>query len=168
MADKPIAQIIDELLAARKTLSGNPDWQASEHGVEYHVIMPLRINGLSTGADLRVTAYPNEGHSRYRILLCAPKCIWRIDHVVGEPHVNSFNRPTDLKEYSFDEPHYHSWNDNRRFCTHASLPDRLENARILPPNHRAFDNALRWFCGSNNIEQPPHGLIVLPQRTRLL
>ncbi|HUZ32794.1 MAG TPA: hypothetical protein VMV19_11940 [Xanthobacteraceae bacterium] len=168
MADQPIRDLIDQLLGARKTISGVPDWQPAPYEGEERLIMPLRIDGVSCGADLLITAYPLIGQSKYRIMLCAPKCIWRIDHVNDEPHVNSLNRPLDLTEYWFNEPHYHSWQDNRRFCTYFSLPDNLENARIIPLEIRSFDSSLRWFCGQTNIDQPPAGLISLPPRRKLL
>lgn len=167
MAGPPIADLIDGLLAACKTIGGKPDWQDTYNN-EARLIMPLAIDGVSCNADLKIISYPIDGHSKYRIMLCAPKCIWRVDYVTGEPHVNSFNRPIDLVEAYINGPHYHSWPDNRKFATHSSLPDRLENARILPAGLQSFDSTLRWFCGKTNIDQPPTGLIVLPSRTRLL
>jgi hypothetical protein len=168
MATRSIAELIDDLLAAEKTIAGDPDWRIGPYDGEDRLVMPLRIRGVSTGSDLMISAYPYLGNSKFRIMVCAEKCVWRIDHVFDEPHVNSFSRPSDLDEYSFNEPHYHAWSDNRRFCTHQSLPDRLYNARIMPPDVRSFDSSLRWFCGKTNIVQPPHGLIALPPRRRLL
>lgn len=161
-----IADLIDDLLVARKTVAGEPDWRDIYHG-ESRLVMPLHVGGVSSGSDLHISAYPLIGDSKFRIMLCAPKCVWRVDHVFDELHVNSFNRPADLKELSFSRPHYHAWADNRRFCTHATLPDRLENARILQ-KPLSFDSVLRWFCGETNIEQPQSGAIALPQRRDLL
>ena len=158
---------IDGLLAARKAISGEPNWQDTYYN-EARLIMPLVVDEVSCGADLEIISYPLDGHTRFRVMICAPRCIWRIDHVTDEPHVNSFNRPNDLAEADINGPHYHSWPDNRRFATHSSLPDRLENARVLPAGLQTFDSTLRWFCGETNIEQPPTGLIVLPSRMRLL
>lgn len=168
MATRPIAELIDDLLAARKTITGIPDWAEAPYQGEERLLMPLRINGLSAGVSLIVISYPVSGHSKFRIMLCAPKCVWRIDYAPNEPHVNSLNRPNDLLEYHFCEPHYHSWSDNRRFCTHQALPERLLNARIMPVDVRTFDTSLRWFCGETNIGQPSPGTIVLPPRRRLL
>lgn len=167
MAGPHIAELIDGLLATRKTISGEPDWQDTYNN-QARLIMPLAVEGVSCGADLKVIAYPIDGHSKYSILVCAPKCIWRVDYVTGEPHVNSLSRPDDLSEADINGPHYHSWPDNRRFATHSSLPDRLENARILPAGLQTFDSTFRWFCGETNIDQPPTGLISLPSRMRLL
>lgn len=168
MSDRPIAEIIDDLLAAPKTMDGVPDWQDAPYRGEQRIVMPLRIDGVSTGADLLITSYPFIGHTKFRIMINADKCVWRIDHVMDEPHINSFDKPPDLLEFDFNEPHYHSWQDNRRFCTHFSLPNELQNARIMPAHVRTFDSSLRWFCGETNIEQPPNGLIDLPPRRRLL
>lgn len=168
MQGRPVAELIDSLLAAPKTLGGIPDWREGPYSGEERLIMPLLIDGVSSRAELLVTSYPFFGHSKFRILICAEKCIWRIDHVFDEPHINSFNRPSDLHEYDFCEPHYHSWQDNRRFCTYQSLTQKLFNARIMPVDVRSFDSSFRWFCGQTNIEQPPTGLIALPPRRRLL
>ena len=161
-----IAKVIDDLLAVRKTFTGEPDWR-DIYPHESRLVMPLHIDGVSSGADLRISAYPFIGDSKFRILLCVPRCVWRVDHVTDEWHFNSFNRPADLEEESFCQPHYHAWADNRRFCAYATLPDRLENARILLKS-LSFDSVLRWFCGETNIEPPRKGAIVLPQRKKLL
>ncbi|MBI1775895.1 MAG: hypothetical protein HYR63_11165 [Proteobacteria bacterium] len=165
---KSIAELIDDLLAARKELVGIPGWREGPHPDEHRLVMPLHIDGVSTGAEFLVTAYPLVGHGKFRIMICAPKCVWKIDHTTDELHVNSFDRPSDILEHSFMQPHYHSWADNRRFSTRSVLPEQLKNARIMPEGVRSFDSSLRWFCGDTNIEQPAKGLIVLPPRTRLL
>lgn len=167
MHERPIAAIIDDLLAAKKTLIGSPVWQNPYSSSEDRLLLPLQVDGVSTGADLTISAYPNIRPLSYRMMICAPKCIWRVDYVYDEHHINSFERPIDLKEFSFCEPHYHAWPDNRHFCTYSTLPDRLPNARIMP-NLRSFDSCLRWLCGETNIEQPPCGLIDLPPRRVLL
>ena len=168
MPNRSVADLIDDLLAAQKTFGGEPDWQQSPYEGEERLVIPLRIDGVSSGADLIITGYPYIGHTRFRVMICAPKCVWRIDHAEDEHHINSFNRPADLAEYDLLGPHYHSWPDNRRFCTLNTLPERLENARIMPPDVRTFDTSLRWFCGQTNIDQPEQGLIALPPRRRLL
>jgi hypothetical protein len=166
MATRPIAELIDDLLAAKKTIGGFPNWTEAPFEGEERLLMPLLISGVSSGAELTVIVYPPFGHMRFRIMLCATKCVWRIDYAFDEPHVNSLNKPPDLMEYQFCEPHYHSWGDNRRFCTYHGLPDKLPNARIMP--QRSFDSSLRWFCGETNIAQPPSGMIYLPPRRRLI
>jgi hypothetical protein len=168
MATRPIAELIDDLLAAPKTIAGLPDWAEAPYQGEERLLMPLQINSVSCGAELIITAYPYLGHSKFRIMICAPKCVWRIDYANNEAHINSFNRPPDLGEYNFCDPYYHSWADNRRFCTQGTLPDKLYNARIMPADVRSFDTASRWFCGETNIEQPSPGWIALPPRRRLI
>src|SRR5579872_1964011 len=84
MPTQPISQLIDSLLATEKTMSGAADWRDGPYHGEQRVVMPLRIGGVSTGADLIVSAYPLFGYSKFRIMICAPKCIWRIDHVTDE------------------------------------------------------------------------------------
>jgi hypothetical protein len=168
MAGKPIAEIIDAMLATPKEMGGIPVWQPFNYGgvEEARLLIPLLIGGESTGVDMVVTAYPHDGHRKFRMLIKAPKCVWRIDHVQGETHMNSLDRPADLREFSLTGPHYHAWADNRHFASQATLPDRLPNARLMPD--RSFDSALRWFCSEVNIAAPPHGLIDLPQRRTLL
>lgn len=167
MRGRPIAEDIDALIAAPKAILGEPDWQ-QPFATELRLIMPLAINGVSCGADLKVTAFPLDGHSKYCVHICAPSSIWRVDYDLGATHTNNFERPADLEEMWIDGPHYHAWRDNRRFATHGALPLHLHNARMLPENLRSFDSALRWFCEQTNIEQPQNGLIDLPRRTRLL
>jgi hypothetical protein len=168
MATRPIAELINDLLAARKTIEGVPRWEEGPYVGKERLLMPLYVEGASGNVDLIITAYPYAGHSRFRVMLCAPKCVWRTDCTIDEPHFNSFDRPADLEEVYFCEPHYHSWSDNRRFCTMQGLPDKLPNARKMPTEVRSFDSCLRWFCGQTNIEQPAAGMITLPPRRRLL
>ena len=168
MANTPVAELITVLLAANKTMYGEPSWQDDPDAGHSRILVLLRIDGESTLADLTIMAYPLEGHNKFRIMINAPKCVWRVDAVSNEPHVNSLDRPPDLEDHVICEPHYHAWVDNKRFCSERSLPNSLLNARILPTEVRSFDNALRWFCGQTNIAQPAHGLISLPPRTRIL
>jgi hypothetical protein len=168
MRGKSIAEIIDEMLAAPKEIGGEPVWQQHRYRQDdlARLKAPVLINGTSSEVDLVITVYPLQGPSRFRILLNAPKCVWRVDHVDDEHHVNSLLRPTDLAEYEFTAPHYHAWEDNRDFATFGSLPDELPNARVMSAS--SFDSTLRWFCSKVNIAQPPSGLIDPPSRRFLL
>ena len=116
---------------------------------------------------LEVIAYPNEA-DRFRIVLIYQKAVWRLDYVKNEAHVNSLNRPPELPSGPIDEPHYHSWIDNRRFAGRATLPSLLKNANVLPANVRSFDSAFRWFCGQTNITVASLDVPGLPTRTTLL
>src|ERR1700757_3886671 len=103
MATRPIAELIDDLLAARKTIEGVPTWAEAPYVGEERLLMPLYVEGASASFYLIITAYPYVGHSRFRIMLCAPKCVWRIDYTIDEPHLNSFDRSADLEEEYFCE-----------------------------------------------------------------
>ncbi len=162
-----VATLIDDMIAAQKTLGGVPSWQPSGLRSEYRLVMPLEIDGVSCGAHVEVDCYPNIKELRYRIMIFAPKCIWRVDHWDRERHPNPLDVPPDVPRGWVEGPHYHSWEDNRRYCTQNALPDRLLIARLMPPI-RQFDAAFRWFCGETNIEQPPAGLIELLPRTSLI
>lgn len=167
MTGAPIAEIVDDLLRAEKVLAGVPDWHPQGHRGEHRLVMPVQIDGQGTACDLEVNAYPNIRDLRFRIMLRMPQCFWRVDYVDDEPHVNPFDTWSECHP-SFTEPHYHSWADNRRFATHAKLPDPLQVARLLPVEFRSFDATFRWFCAETNIAQPPSGMVYLPQRNRLV
>lgn len=170
MADQSIQSIINSLLAAKKTPMGTPSWVPSSFGPgELKLSYPLYIDGNPCHSSLEINAYPSYGNSKekWRIKLLVEKCVWRIDYCPDDRHINSLNKPSDLHETECVGPHYHAWQDNERFCTHASLPDKLPNARIMPVNCRTFENSLRWFCGETNIELMTP-VIDLPPRTRLL
>ncbi|MBY0408499.1 MAG: hypothetical protein K2Q01_12475 [Rickettsiales bacterium] len=172
MGNDSLAAVIDRLLEARKTLAGRPAWENSPRpDEEKRLLWPLRINNEPCGADLLATAFPSYGNSKemWRIMIMAPRCIWRIDYAYDGNHINSLDRPSDLREHNFNEPHYHAWADNKRFCSHSALPETLKNARIMPANIRNFHNAFRWLCDLTNIEQPSNdGMIELPPRDRLI
>jgi hypothetical protein len=90
METRPIAKLIDDLLSAGKTIQGVPTWREAPYVGEERLLTPLYVEGASANLDLIITAYPYVGHSRFRIMLCAPKCVWRIDYTIDEPHFNSF------------------------------------------------------------------------------
>jgi hypothetical protein len=168
MAGQSVAALVDALIAADKTLEGQPDWRPAGNGDEQRLILPIFIDGTSTEASVEINAYPNAADLAFRVMLRVEKCVWRIDYTDWELHVNPVDTFSTIDPYSFTEPHFHSWADNRRYCTVASLPSRLKIARPLPARFRGFDAAFRWFCGEVNIAQPPSGMVYLPQRTRLI
>jgi|SRR6185312_7109623 len=168
MASPPIASLIDELLEKDKELGGVPDWREMHAHGQHRLVVPALLDGASTGMDLEVHAYPDIKPLRFGVMLNVRECVWRIDYAEDDQHVNSFDAPPDIAGIQIDGPHYHAWDDNRRFCTHASLPRSLPNARFLPMAIRSFDSALRWLCGEAHIAQPRAGLIELPPRTRLI
>lgn len=170
MDQRPVSQIIDELIEAPKVLGGEPGWQPTDHNQnELRLLMPLLLRGgTSTNARVEVKSYPNIIPIKYRILFLVHECLFRVDYAFDETHLNPLNKPYSLLETRVSGLHYHSWNDNKTFCTHTCLPRELKHARILPDGLRNFDNTFRWFCGQLNIEQPSAGLVELPPRTRLL
>lgn len=161
-------EIVDQLMAARKTLGGIPQWRPVGERGEYRQVIPLDVDGVGTDCHVELNAYPNiTDELRFRIMIFAPQCVWRVDYVTDETHVNPLGTGLDIPDGLFAEPHYHAWADNRRFSNNNALSNRLPIARILP-NLRTFDATFRWFCGETNIAQPPAGLIELPPRTSLL
>lgn len=163
----PIALLIDDLVGAEKVLAGDPDWREVGHRGEHRVVLPLFIGGKASQLDLEINAYPNIRDLRFRIMLRLPQCVWRVDYVDDEPHVN----PADdwpTCGVSFTEPHYHAWIDNRRFATHSQVPDPMPTARILPLQLQSFEATFRWFCEQTNIAQPPSNMVCIPKRNRLV
>jgi hypothetical protein len=99
------------------------------------------------------------------------RAIWRMDFDPTETHLNPRTprrRETDPPRSLISGPHYHAWEDNRRFATMTSLPPKLRNARILPERLRSFDEAFRWFCAETNIAVSYDDIPELPKRDTLL
>lgn len=163
-----IIPLIDTFVAAQKEIGGAPSWKEVGTRGEYRLIAPLLIDGSSTGMCLEVNAYPNIQQLRFRIMLRQVECFSRIDFVSDEQHVNPRGLGEEIPKNLFMAPHVHHWFDNKAYCSKFSLPKTLPVARMLPSNLRHFDATLRWFCGEYRIEQPPIGLIALPERTRLI
>ena len=101
MQDMSIASLIDQMLAAQKVMGGKPDWKEGPYSGKQRLTMPLNVDGASIGLRLIIISHPLVDNSKLRIMLSAQKCIWRLDHVLDEPHVNSLNEPADLTEYIF-------------------------------------------------------------------
>jgi hypothetical protein len=167
MIGASITLLVDALMRAKKTLAGEPDWKEVGHRGEHRLVLPLMIEGTVCPLDLEINGYPNIRDLRFRIMLRMPQCVWRIDYVDDELHVNPADDWWDCG-VSFTEPHYHSWEDNRRLATHSQVPDPMPVARVLPPNLNSFDNVFRWFCEQTNIAQPPSNMVYLPSRNRLV
>lgn len=160
--------MIDEFMRRPKTLIGWPSWYELPDNIrELRMKIPLAINGITTDGSIVLVAYPYAAEQNYSIMLIYKQCISRIDWDYEE-HVNSSDAPESIISLFIDGPHYHSWEDNKRFCRGGLLPERLENARPLSDKIRGFDNVFRWFLGELNVVQPPAGLIELPPRVKLL
>jgi len=124
MQGKSIAVLVDDLMAAEKTLEGEPDWRPAGNGDEMRLILPLFIKGASTNASVEINGYPNAESLAFRVMLRVEKCVWRIDHTDWELHVNPVDTFNQISPCRFTEPHFHSWADNRRYCTAASIPSK--------------------------------------------
>jgi hypothetical protein len=164
-----IRQIVDRLLAAQKTLVGEADFRGLDgDNRKQRWRKPCAVAGEVTPLELEVQAYPDSMTPKFRIILIYQKAICRLDFANNEGHINHMNRPSDLEPGPIDEPHFHAWEDNRRFSTKTSLPTNLANARRLPANVRSFDSAFRWFCGQTHIIVASLEVPALPQRVSLL
>jgi len=155
-------------MGVEKVPAGRADWVDEHREGDMRMLFPLLVDGEVSDANLQIIAYPRSRILRFRINLLYGRAIWRLDYVDDEEHVNSFNKPDDLILGPFMRPHYHAWVDNRRFATKRSLPDRLENARILEANLQTFPNAFRWFCGETKINIAEFDVPELPTSDRML
>jgi hypothetical protein len=163
-----IRVVVDRLLGAEKVPTGKARWVDEHRAGDMRLLYPLLMDGEVSDANLQVIAYPRSTSLRFRLNLLYGRAIWRLDYVDDEEHVNSFNRPDDLVLGPFTCQHYHAWADNRRFATKTSLPERLENARILEANLQTFSNAFRWFCGQTKINISELEIPQLPVSDRML
>jgi hypothetical protein len=161
-----IRVIIDGYLNARKYLVGVPAWIEDQDKGIWLWSRPLEINGEQPGINLIVKSYPSEKPTKFRIILTAPKCIWRLD-IANDAHLNPLSAPHNPGIF-IDKPHYHSWSDNRGFATANSLPNKLKNARVLDENLRSFDNAFRWFCAQIGVVIVTAEIPALPKPGKLL
>ena len=162
-------ELVDALLAAEKRLAGDGEWQSDREGVK-RFIRAVEREGEITPLELVVKAYPRRPQPRFRLVLTMGRAIWRVDFT-DELHTN----PRNLGRLDIDPPmtavqgpHYHSWQDNRRFGTASSLPEQLRNARVLPENLRSYETTFRWFCGVANIALGMGDVPDLPTRDTLI
>ena len=160
--------LIDRLLEAPKTLAGHPEWRDVDQHGEVRIVWPVLVAGEISEATYQLKAYPRRKPTGFRILLCAPAAVWRLDFDCEQRHTNSLNKPSDLAEHIIGPRHYHAWSDNRHFATERSLPRYLSNARNLPPRIRNFGQAQRWFCQQTNVRLRPEDLLDLPPSDLLL
>jgi hypothetical protein len=159
---------VDAMLAAEKNLYGQATWIETEREGDHRISYPLMIAGEISEATLTIKAYPRCRDLRFRIILSYMEAVWRLDFVEDEGHLNSFDRPPHLPGGFINDPHYHSWEDNRRFSKPNKLSNKLYNANVLANNIRTYENAYRWFCGETNIIVDPPGIPQLPPSDRLL
>jgi hypothetical protein len=169
MASGPdVRNVVDAFLAKSKTLAGVGTWQRDSRERSFRWVRPIELEGELPGFDLTVKAYPRSHRLKFRVVIAYGKAIWRIDYANDAPHINSIDRPSDLDLGPIVGPHYHSWEDNRRFATANSLPSSLHNARLVPQNLRTFESAFRWFCGETRIIVGNQDMPILPRPDTLL
>jgi hypothetical protein len=167
MATPSIVALIDDFLAAPKTLEGAATWRDMGHHGQHRLVFPIHVGGVSSGFDLEICAYPNRSPLRFTISIRQPICIWRLDYSETDVHPNSLNAPPDISGETIMGVHYHAWADNRRFVTTNQLPKNMKNARKLPESINGFEAAFAWFRRETNIAAPPSGAVELPARTEL-
>jgi hypothetical protein len=163
-----VRAVVNDLLATPKSLTGIGNWAPASREGDRRLSRPLMISGEISDATLTVIAYPRSPDLKFRIVLTYTRAIWRLDYSFDERHVNPRNGHQHLPKTPINQPHYHSWQDNRIFATANSLPARLRNANVLPENIRSFQNAFRWFCGETNIILGTGDVPELPRSDRLL
>lgn len=162
-----IRLLIDGFMAAEKTLSSAvASWVPDRAGEILRFVRTVEINGEQPGIQLEVKAYPREEALKFRILLVAEKCFWRLDFA-DDQQVNPLGAPHSAA-ILIGGPHFHAWEDNRVFATAKNLPKRLQNARILPANIRTFNAAFWWFVDQTNIVISSPDVPDLPRRETLL
>jgi len=165
-----IADLIDALIEAEKSLIGEPLWhEGNRVGEEERLDWPVLVNGESVNCKVSITAYPNLPYLRYTITLnYEDRNIWRVDHESPDRvELNPFRVGHELNGLRVIGPHCHTWADNKGDATPATIPDPLPWRRPLPDNTRSFDSTFRWFLGEVNVDQPV-ALPALPNRTRFL
>lgn len=163
-----IRVLVDRLITSDKVPFGQARWVDEHREGDMRMLYPLLVDGEISDANLQIIAYPRARTLRFRLNLLYGRAIWRLDYVDDEEHVNSFNRPDGLTLGPFTGPHYHAWDDNRRFATKSALPERLENARLLEANLQTFPNVFRWFCGQTRIVIADFDVPELPASDRMI
>src|ERR1700730_16629337 len=115
-----VAELIDELLAVRKSLVGMPMWTQGTRPAQERIAWPALIGSLPAGCELSATAYPNSDGLDFSVLLAVGSAnIWRVDHALPHKvHTNPLFAPGNpLSGLSIFGPHFHPWADNRRYET---------------------------------------------------
>lgn len=167
-SDSTIAALVDQLLAAEKTLQGYPAWQDG-HPTDFRIRWPLLVGDSISTAYLALTSSRSTPEVRFSIALIYQACIARVDYLPDyEWHDNPLDRASLLGGSRMFGPHVHAWQDNRHLATAATLPKALDCARALPPQMRKWDQAFRWFCKEVNITLGHDQMIDLPSRKALL
>ena len=157
---RPIAELVDDLLAAPKELAGSNRYLEPNRPEEQaRSSWPVLVNGKSEGCTVACTFYPNDVDLRFTISLVFRSInLWRLDF---EPdHRVEQNPPLAGHPYSnatIRGPHWHRWTENRHSATHSSIPPTLRfRAPYEGPRNgpNVWENAFRLFLGETGITQP--------------
>lgn len=141
-------------------------WQDGNRNGEFRMRLPIEVDGEVGAFQLDLISAPDSQNPGIRFILLCGRAIFRLC-LHNEMHTNSFNKPADLG-LTVEGPHYHSWNDNRRFGPANGLPKELRNARKLPLNQPDTDSAFKWFLNETKIIEPKWPMPSWPTRTLLL
>lgn len=153
---------IDEMLAAPKTILGEPRWKISRRPDTREMRRLLLESGEAKGASLVSFAYPRSDRREYRhLIVFTPedgrrvdgRCVCRLDNapIVDGPHFNDFGGPLGYPACQVDDPHYHDWAGNRHLVKGKELPAKLLYARHISTRINNIDDGFWWFCQQNQI-----------------
>jgi hypothetical protein len=163
MLMRPIADLVDELLASDKTLEGLPTWRQGTREHDRRLAWTILVGGETSRCELTATAYPDESPDRFTIgLNYAGRCVWRLDHELPDwgTHYNPLDRVALLGgEYEIRGRHFHSWQDNRYLATRATLPAELLCARTFAPPPRRGRVPFVGFAGRLGLSNPSISLL---------
>ena len=130
--NRPISELVDELLVEPKELVGSIQHRLSNRGREQvRLEWPVLVRGQSAQCAVACTLYPNAEDWRFTICLIFRNLnIWRLDF---EPEDRIERNPLlPGHTYSGAEirgPHCHRWKENSRYATRNALPD--EHPHVL-------------------------------------
>lgn len=170
---------VDELLAAPKTILGDPVWRVGQRPETREMRRILLESGESRGAKLVSVAFPGTVQHEYRhMIVFTPeegrradgKCVTRLDFAptIDGPHVNDFNGPLGYPACEIPDPHYHDWAGNRQLTKVKELPSKLLYARHIGSRINDIDDGFWWFCQQNQIGASTRDVPGWPPPERLL
>jgi hypothetical protein len=91
-----------------------PQWSDGWYGEEPAAKLPLEIDGELGAARLLIVGMPDAPGLQFRLGILMLGCVCRVDFT-DETHLNSHAVVGDNLPRIVRGPHYHSWEQNRRF-----------------------------------------------------
>jgi hypothetical protein len=160
--NRPLVDLLSELMASPKAIAGTPTWQTTARDGQFRWLAALAIDGAVSKAVLVVDAYPRSELLRFTISLICGTALARLDYWEMDRHLNhivsGLVTPAGVELRWLDGPHFHGWPQNSGLVKNEP-PRELEFAVPLPASIQGFANAFRWFCAENAIElgnrEPP-------------